>query len=180
MHTVEIRARPPGLIQHVLTVLVFWSCGLLPRLPPSSRSLRLFPWASILLHGALGHLLGSAARSSPATRAKTGRTAHVFTAQGGTRRRKRPLPRSSEKSEESEKESKTSRKSEKNLTNSHFRLLFELFLTPGPRGPQKPLPKQGKRCRKNWRGLWLFSGIFSRVPSKNSGKLFPASMLEKF
>ena len=31
-------------------------------------------------------LLGSAARSSPATREKTGRTAHVFTAQGGTPR----------------------------------------------------------------------------------------------
>ena len=28
-------------------------------------------------------MLGSAARSSPTTRAKTGRTAHVFTAQGG-------------------------------------------------------------------------------------------------
>ena len=37
--------------QHVLTVLVFWSWVLLlPRLPPLSRSLRLFPWASILLH----------------------------------------------------------------------------------------------------------------------------------
>ena len=35
---------------------------------------------------ALGHLLGSAARRDPTTRAKTGRTAHVFTAQGGTRR----------------------------------------------------------------------------------------------
>ena len=35
---------------------------------------------------AIGHLLGSAARSSLTTRAKTGRTAHVFTAQGGTRR----------------------------------------------------------------------------------------------
>ena len=31
-------------------------------------------------------LLGSAARTSPTTRAKTGRTAHVFAAQGGTRR----------------------------------------------------------------------------------------------
>ena len=46
--------RTPGLIQHVLTVLVFWSWVLLmPRLPPSSRSLRLCPWASILLHGPL-------------------------------------------------------------------------------------------------------------------------------
>ena len=48
------RARPPGLLQHVLTVLVFWSWVLIwPRLPPSSRSLRWFPWASILLHGPL-------------------------------------------------------------------------------------------------------------------------------
>ena len=50
-----IRERPPALIQHVLTVLVFGSWVLLlPRLPPSSRSLRLFPWASILLHGSMG------------------------------------------------------------------------------------------------------------------------------
>ena len=75
--------RPPRLIQHVLTVLVFWSWVLLlPRLPPSSRSLRLFPWASILLHGPLD----ICSRSSPTIRAKPGRTAHVFTAQGGTRR----------------------------------------------------------------------------------------------
>ena len=38
----------------MLTVLVFGSWVLLlPWLPPSSRSLRLFPWASILLHGPL-------------------------------------------------------------------------------------------------------------------------------
>ena len=49
-----IRERPPGLIQHVLTVLVFWSWVLLrPRLLPSPRSLKLFPWPSILLHGPL-------------------------------------------------------------------------------------------------------------------------------
>ena len=49
-----IRQRPPGLIQHVLTVLVFGSWVLPPpRLPPSSRSLRLCPWANILLHGRL-------------------------------------------------------------------------------------------------------------------------------
>ena len=48
------RERPPGLIQHVLTVLVFGSWVLPPpRLPPLSRSLRLCPWASILLHGPL-------------------------------------------------------------------------------------------------------------------------------
>ena len=47
-----LRERPPELIQHVLTVLVFWSWVLLrPRLPP--RSLKLFPWPSILLHGPL-------------------------------------------------------------------------------------------------------------------------------
>ena len=45
---------PPGLFPHVLTVLVFWSWVLLlPRLPPWSRSLRLFPCASILLYGPL-------------------------------------------------------------------------------------------------------------------------------
>ena len=48
------RERPPGLIQHVLTVLVFWSWVLLlHRLPPSSRSLRLFRWASIWLDARL-------------------------------------------------------------------------------------------------------------------------------
>ena len=40
------------------------------------------------------------------------------------------------------KKSKTSRKRakkpEKNLKNSHFRLFFEPFLTPGPRGPGNP------------------------------------------
>ena len=52
-----IEERPPGL-QHVLTVLVFWSWVLLlPRLPPWSRSLRLFPWASILLYGLLDSCL---------------------------------------------------------------------------------------------------------------------------
>ena len=82
-----IRERPPGLIQHVLAVLVFWSWVLLlPRFPPSSRSLRLFAWASILLHGPLDSCLDLLPRSSPTTGAKTGRTAHVFTAQGGTRR----------------------------------------------------------------------------------------------
>ena len=47
--------RPSRLIQHVLTVLVFWSWGaaLRPRLPSSSRGLSLYPWTSILLHGPL-------------------------------------------------------------------------------------------------------------------------------
>ena len=62
-----IGERPPGLLQHVLTVLVFWSWVLLlPRLPSWSRSLRLFPWDSILLLGSLGiclDLLPAAPRS---------------------------------------------------------------------------------------------------------------------
>ena len=53
-----------------------------PRLPPSSRSLRWLPWA----RGPWTGGRGSAACCSPTTRAKTGRTAQVFTAQGGTRR----------------------------------------------------------------------------------------------
>ena len=78
-----LRDIPPGLLQHVLTVLVFWSWVLLlPRLPPWSRSLRLFPWLAFCFTGPWT-LLGSAARSSPTTHAKTGRTAHAFTAQGG-------------------------------------------------------------------------------------------------
>ena len=149
------RERPPGLIQHVLTVLVFCSCpGFHLRLGAS----RFFPRARILLLGPLaekkqaytttterksfgelfwphrktfqagggytkpyknqenhihhrnlssvdpiffckekfctgagrcpvsfsqlGHLLGSAARSSPTTRVKTGRTAHVLQHRG--------------------------------------------------------------------------------------------------
>ena len=44
------------------------------------------PWASTLLHGLLNICLDVVPRSSPTTGAKTGRTAHVFTAQGGTRR----------------------------------------------------------------------------------------------
>ena len=50
----RFRAGPPGLIQHVPTVLVFWSWVLLlHQLPPSFRSLRLLRWPSILLHGPL-------------------------------------------------------------------------------------------------------------------------------
>ena len=81
-----IREIPPGLLQHVLTVLVFWSWVLLlSRLPPWSRSLRLFAWASILLYGPLD-IAWICCPQLPTTRAKTGRTAHVFKAQGGTRR----------------------------------------------------------------------------------------------
>ena len=54
IETGSTQGKTPGLIQHVLTVLVFWSWVLLrPRLPPSPRSLKLFPWSSILLHGPL-------------------------------------------------------------------------------------------------------------------------------
>ena len=78
-----VRERPPGLLQHVLAVLVFWSwLLLLPWLPPWSRSLKLFRWASILLYGPLDILLGSAARSSPTAHAKTGPTTHVFQHRG--------------------------------------------------------------------------------------------------
>ena len=82
LSTSSFRKIPPGLVEHVLTVLVFWSWVLLLHwLPPWPQRLRLFPcftgpWT----------LLGSAACSSPTTLAKTGRTAHVFTAQGGTLR----------------------------------------------------------------------------------------------
>ena len=53
-HATKIREVPPGLLQHVLIVLVFWSWVLpLPLLPPWSRAIRLFPCASILLFGPL-------------------------------------------------------------------------------------------------------------------------------
>ena len=81
--------KTPWLFQHVLTVLVFRSWVLLlPRLPPWSRSLRLFPWASIFALWALGHCLDllPATPPPPVQKKKTGRTAHCFTAQGGTRR----------------------------------------------------------------------------------------------
>ena len=74
---------PPGFLQHVLAVLVFWSWVLLlPRLPPWSRSLRLFPWASILLHGPLD-TAWICCLQLPHYPCKSGRTAHVFTAQEG-------------------------------------------------------------------------------------------------
>ena len=70
----EIREIPPGLLQHVLTVLVccFYPCFHLGLGASDCSSGLAFgftsPWT----------LLGSAARSSPTTRAKTGRTAHVL------------------------------------------------------------------------------------------------------
>ena len=44
------------------------------------------PWPSHLLSWPFGHILGPAAPSFPTTRPKTGRTEHVFAAQGGTHR----------------------------------------------------------------------------------------------
>ena len=78
------RKRPPGLIK---TVLVFWSwVPLLPRLPPSSRSLRLFLWASILLHGPLEICL-DLLPAAPYHPCKNGtHSTTSFTAQEGTYR----------------------------------------------------------------------------------------------
>ena len=60
------------------TVLVLGSwVPLLPQMAPPNRER--------LDSQALGHFLGSAVRSSPITRANTGRTAHVFTSQGDTK-----------------------------------------------------------------------------------------------
>ena len=57
--------------------------------PPSPfvLGLRLFPWASILLHGPLDICLDVVPAAPLPPGAKTGRTAHVFTVQRGTRRR---------------------------------------------------------------------------------------------
>ena len=69
--------------QHVLTVLISWSWVLLvPRLRPSSWSGRLFRWASVMLHTPWTF----AWICCPQLPSRTGRTAQVFTAQGGTRR----------------------------------------------------------------------------------------------
>ena len=79
-----IKERSPGLSQHVLTVLVsgpgFCSC---PSFHLGLGASDRFPGLAFCFTGPWT-LLGSAARSSPTTRAKTGRTTHVFTAQGDT------------------------------------------------------------------------------------------------
>ena len=78
------RERPPGLINHVLTVLVFWSCALLlPRLPPSSRSPKLLPWASILRP--LRANFWICCPQLPYRPCKNGTHSTCFTAQGVTR-----------------------------------------------------------------------------------------------
>ena len=65
---VKLGKNPIGLTQLVLTVLFL--VLQLARLPTSPGSLRLCPWTNISLM-AFGRLIGSAAHSSPATRAKT-------------------------------------------------------------------------------------------------------------
>ena len=66
------------------------------------------------------------------------------------------------------KKSKTSQKPEKNLKNSHFRLFFEPFWTPGPRGPANP-----------------FSDFFRSLPGKGllapvDGQRYPKTTREIF
>ena len=86
--TIAMRERPPGLIQHVLTVLVFWCWVLLqPQLPPSSRSLRLFLCASILLHGPLDIFL-NLLPATPLPPVQEGGAHHKFYNTGATRRSK--------------------------------------------------------------------------------------------
>ena len=88
----KIREMPPGLLlQHVLVVLVFsgpgfCSCpGFHLGLGPSDCSPGL---AFCFFHGPLDIAWICSPQLPPTTRAKTGRTAHVFRAQGGTRRNK--------------------------------------------------------------------------------------------
>ena len=67
----------------MLTVLVFWSLFLLlPRLPPWSRNLRLFPGLAFCCTGPR-RLLGSAARSSPHHPLKNGTHSTCFYSTGG-------------------------------------------------------------------------------------------------
>ena len=84
---IDIQGKTPWVDSACADCPGFWGLGCCPppRLPPPSRSLRLCPWASILLHGSLDILLGSAAQPPHHRMQKTGRTAHVFTAQGGAR-----------------------------------------------------------------------------------------------
>ena len=77
------RARPPGLLQHVLTVLVFLSWVLLlPRPPVSSRSPRLCPCASILLHGPLDICL-DLLPAAPSPPVQERNAQHMFLQHGG-------------------------------------------------------------------------------------------------
>ena len=80
------QGRTPWLIQHVLTVLVFLSWVLLlPRPPSSFWSLRLFPWASILLHGPLDICL-DLLPAAPLPRLQNRDAQHMFLQHRGTHR----------------------------------------------------------------------------------------------
>ena len=79
----SVREMPPGLLQLVLTVLVFWSWVLLlPRLPLWSRCLRLFPWASILPYGPLDTCLGLLP-AAPLPPMQKRDAQHIFCSTGG-------------------------------------------------------------------------------------------------
>ena len=84
----HLRERRPGLINHVLTLPVFRSSlagdAPHPELHPGASNCA--PGLAFLLSWPFEQILGSAAPNFPTTRAKTGRTAHVFAAQAGTHR----------------------------------------------------------------------------------------------
>ena len=89
-----VRERPPGLLQHVLIVLVFWSCVLpLTQLPPSSQSLRLCLWASILLCGPVNIAWICCARSSPTTPVQKQDAQHMLLQHRGAHAETAPLKR---------------------------------------------------------------------------------------
>ena len=67
------RERLPGLIQHVLTVLVCWSQLLLMTRLPATLGVSDCAPELAFASWSLGQLLGSAAHSSPTIRAKAGR-----------------------------------------------------------------------------------------------------------
>ena len=76
-------------MKHVLTVLVFWSWVLMaPHLPSFIQEPQIVPLNWHLLSWPLRANSRICSRSSPATRAKTGRTAQVFAIQAGTHRKK--------------------------------------------------------------------------------------------
>ena len=87
----KIMEIPPGLLHHVLTVLVLWSWVLLlPQFPPWSRSLRLFPWASILLYGPLD-IAWICCPQLPHHLGKNGTHSTCFYSTGGHKPRKKHL-----------------------------------------------------------------------------------------
>ena len=79
--------KPPGLIKHVLTVLVFWSQVLVPpHLPNIIQEPQIVRLNKQLLSWPFEQILGSATPSFPTTRAKKGCRAQVFAPQGGKHR----------------------------------------------------------------------------------------------